>query len=280
MDQIRPHFLDHTLDARLVKDGFVEIPQLLDKYEVRELVREYDRYHTDRSGSQATLWNSSNDIPTEAGKALSTKILQFAKPRLQKILAGFDAPLAQIISKNHGDSSDVHLHRDTTIFDEDQYTYLNVWIPLVDTDEKTGGMFFLPGSHRLFRYPRLHVFNWHYNYLRDSLMPYVQSLKGKAGDCVVFTDRVLHGSWPNQAGAFRPVAFLGLVHPQAQIRYYYYDAQINEVRIYDVPDDFYFRRDFTEPKNKYPMVGRFSYQPDAYTAADVITQLKDWQVIS
>jgi hypothetical protein len=62
----------------------------------------------------------------------------------------------------------------------------------------------------------------------------------KAGDLVIYGDKVLHGSSNNLSSTPRPVVHFGLLHPEAKLLYYYLNNENREVTVYEVPYSFFF----------------------------------------
>ena len=277
MDTLRVKLQNKVLDKELQEKGFIRIPNLYDSKLIEELKTLYASYHTDHTDRHPLFWNSMNDVPTQQGLELSAKILNIIRPSLIPLLSDFETPVAQFMSKNFGPNTEVNLHRDTTIFEEEKYTYINLWIPLVDATPQTGCLYVVPYSHRVFTYCRLHVFPWHYDYMRQDLNSHLAAVEVNAGDCVIFCDRMLHGSFSNLSAQFRPAVYLGAIAPNAQVSYYYYEEKSNQVRVYAVPGNFYFEKDFSEPKGKYPLMTQFEFNPPHFTFAEVSKKLYDVQ---
>ena len=98
------------------------------------------------------------------------------------------------------------------------------WIPLCDVDEHNGGLGFVNGSHRYFDYLRV----FPYSVAKTpadcygmQLLPYLNILPMRAGDVVVFNNRVIHGSLPNSRGERRSALSFAL-HPKDEPLLAYY----------------------------------------------------------
>ncbi len=274
---IRPRLFNANDESELSQTGYVLIHQLFTEAEVNAMLDLYRCSHLTEMDPKATLWNSLYDIPTEEGLKISDKLVSIIHPKLASVLQDFKAPVAMFMSKNKGDQSECELHRDTSAFDENKYEFLNIWIPLVDCDEKNGSIYFLRGSNHFFDYPRPPALTWPYKHLTKALLPQAETVIAKAGDCVLFSGKALHGSHHNYTDQYRPVVFIGAVAPEAELLYYFYDEQNNEVRAYAVPHDFYFGKDFSEPVGKYPESLRFDYNPPKMDATEVIAGLSKYK---
>jgi hypothetical protein len=94
-------------------------------------------------------------------------------------------------SKSHASSS-FKWHRDSdwcTALQAPNVRYLSLWVALTDTSLDNGCLMMRPGSHNLSNY--------------NDNNSYTEVLEMKAGDAVVFTDKVLHCSGPNNSAHVR-----------------------------------------------------------------------------
>jgi hypothetical protein len=276
MKVLQSQLADPALDAELNLKGFVTIKKLFTDIEVKQMLDLYNENHVDRADREKTLWNSLFDLTTERGVELSKILISIIQPRLNSVMLNFKAPVASFMSKNYGGFSECTLHRDTSVFDENRFEYFNIWIPLVDVGKKNGSVYFLKGSHNFFNYPRPPALSWQYQHLTSPLMSQVETVEAQAGDCVIYLGKVLHGSHLNLTDKFRPVVFLGAIHPEAELLYYFYDEKIKQVRAYAVPENFYFGKDFSEPLGKYPQRLVFDYNPPDINIAEVEDKLKQF----
>jgi len=274
MRVIQPQLTNPALNAEINDNGYVLYSQLFSGDEVKQMLDLYNQNHIERTNHPSDMWNSLYDIDRETGITISHKLMAIIQPKLDNIMVDFKAPVASLMSKNYGDKSDCALHRDTSAFDENRFEYFNIWIPLVDTYKENGTIYFLKGSHKLLGYPRPPALSWYYKYLTNTLMPQAETVNAKAGDCIIFLGKVLHGSYQNHTKHFRPVVFVGAVHPEAELLFHFYDNEKNEVRAYAVPHNFYFGKDFSEPVGKYPHRLTFEYKPPHFEGAEIAEKLK------
>jgi len=274
MEILQAKINDPQIESELNLNGYVVFEQLFNSEEVNQMLALYKENHIGQPSSSANMWNSLYDLPDGKGIELSEQLLSVIRPRLNQIMDNFKAPVAMLMSKSFGDDSECELHRDTSAFDESKFEYFNIWIPLVDTNEKNGTVYFIKGSNHFFDYPRPPALKWHYKYLSDELHLHAKTIHAKAGDCVVFLGKALHGSHPNYTNEYRPVVFLGAIRPEAELLFYYYDETNNEVRAYAVPEDFYFGKDFSEPVGKYPRRLAFTFNPPQINAAEISEKLR------
>jgi phytanoyl-CoA hydroxylase len=115
-----------------------------------------------------------------------------------------------------GAGSSIPLHQDNGYGTLEPMTDVTVWIPLVDADEESGGLFVVPGSHRLGLLPHGH----------GGENPVLLGVEGefeaipvplRAGEALAFSGLTLHGSGPNRSGAARPAFYVRYCDPRAVV---------------------------------------------------------------
>ena len=108
--------------------------------------------------------------------------------------------------------SDIPLHQDNGYGRLEPMTDLTIWMALVDTDERNGGLWLVPGSHRLGLVE-------HAGAQLNPLLREVAAeapavlLPLRAGEAVAFSGLTLHGSGPNRTQAPRPALFVRYCEP-------------------------------------------------------------------
>jgi hypothetical protein len=258
---LAPTFKQKRLEQEINEDGFVHIPGFFSKEEIDYLLRLYESSHI-TSSQDNIFWNSTTHLPNEHGTTVSQKIIEVARPRFEQLFNDWEFPVANFMAKNPVAESECPIHRDHSIFIEDQFQYRNIWVPLIDVDESNGTLFVVPKSHLLFTecLPMFSV--WPYSHLAKRLEKEFHALRAKAGDLVVYLERTLHGSYPNQAVKPRPAFHGGIIHKDASIRYIRQTEDEDEIEIYAVDTNFFAHKEFDNPdfKKKYQLVERRKYQ--------------------
>jgi hypothetical protein len=154
-------FIDPTLQKQYEEYGYVHIKGVLNHNETVKLMQ-YFSHHYSYGGEQNTMWNSLCDIPHDKSAVLSEQILSIVKPNLDKYLKDYVCPAATFLVKNPTPKSTVTLHRDFSVQDEPDFSYQNIWLPIVDTTPQNGQLYVLKHSHKFFNYPLPHNTIWPY----------------------------------------------------------------------------------------------------------------------
>jgi len=219
------------------------------------------------------LWNSLCDLPKDRSLTLSDRILAVIKPNLDKHMKNYMCPAATFLVKNPTPESVVHIHRDFSVQDEPNFSYQNVWLPLVDTSAQYGRLYVLKKSHKFFSYPLPHFTPWPYKEHEKLLSEYSEAIDAKAGDLIIYGDKTLHGSTDNLTANPRPVVHFGLLHPESKFLYHYHNPETNEVTVYEVPYPFFFESAWGNQDHRFPIFRKFQFDPPVITKEEIIEWL-------
>jgi ectoine hydroxylase-related dioxygenase (phytanoyl-CoA dioxygenase family) len=266
-------FINQDLQSQYEENGYAIVKNVLDSSEIEQLKSLFAShyYHNE----PYTMWNSICDTPHDRAPLVSNQIINIVKPNLDKVFKNYVCPVGTFLVKNPSPTSTVRLHRDFSIQDEAEFSYQNIWIPLVDTTPENGQLFVLKKSHKFFNYPLPHNAPWPYIEHEKLLLAHCDIIDAKAGDLVIYNDKMLHGSSDNLTDKPRPVVHFGLLHPDAKILYYYLNEQSKEVTTYETPSSFFFEiaQKGGNQDGRFPVYKKFNYSPPSINEADVSSWL-------
>ncbi len=266
-------FMDSKIENALNENGFVHIPGFLSVEVVQQFHSLYQSLHTD-SRYEKSMWNSLYDLPEGRGVNTSLQLKEMLARNFTGWLDDFKIPVVTFMVKNPTSDSNCDLHRDNSAFDENQFEYRNGWIPLLDINDKNGALYVVPKSHRVFDYCLPMSTEWHYKSMIPELMKHIRVVYAKAGDLVVYKDKMLHGSFPNNSLQPRPVLHFGMLHPQAETFFYRRDNSSNQVDVFSVKPDFFFEKDFNGALTGKKPERSFQYNPPELKIEEVIEKIK------
>ena len=129
----------------------------------------------------------------------------------------------------------VSLHQDWTITDGARA--LNVWCPLVDVDDRNGGLRVVEGSHRLFPNISAPAIPPYFHAYSDTLRKRSRLLELTAGEAVIFDSTLLHWSKANSSRHMRPVAAFNCVPFGAAQLFYRATANGAGFQVFDMSGD-------------------------------------------
>ena len=261
-------FKNPAFEQELNDNGFVVILGFLPQEDIDRLLTLYKANHNERV---IGCWNSLYDLPVGAGADLSAQIREVTEPHLDKLFNDWKFPSALFIVKNPGQEHESLVHRDDTVFDEEQVQYRQCWVPLIDLTTENGALYMVPKSHKLFTDSRPMFAKWPYEHLRPRLEQEFEVLYAKAGDLVVYLEKTLHGSFKNVSNETRPVFQGGVIHKDVRPLYTRYVAERNEVENYEVDMQFFFNKEYMNPviDKKYPLVKVEKYTTTEITEAQL-----------
>lgn len=185
------------------RDGFAKVP--FADAELLTALRQTVARLSAESGC-----NSMFESPDPQFRAAAfDQMSQLLAPGLQALVGEGEIVLAGFLIKPAG-GPELTLHRDWTMTLDPGDPICSLWCPLVDVDESNGALAFVPGMHRVRHIsgPRL-GFYWDTN--AQPLLSRSQTVPLRAGEAVLFDNRIPHWSHPNQSGNDRPVATMTIL---------------------------------------------------------------------
>lgn len=189
--------------------GYKVIPFLNDTAlnQLRELYNTTHQINDEKGGMFYSVY--SRDL--EYRKKIHDEIGQILQPMLEEHLTDFKVIINSFVIKAPGPESEFHLHADTSGVDERKYSALNVWIPLIDVDEKNGALALIPKSHKFFTPFRSISFPAPFDHIQSTVKKYLEVIPTKAGEALIFDNRCLHNSPPNTTNETRVAVVCGLI---------------------------------------------------------------------
>jgi hypothetical protein len=124
------------------------------------------------------------------------------------------------------------------------------WIPLCDVEASDGGLGFIKGSHRYFDYLRVFPYQVARSPIDehgDRLIPYQTFPSMRAGDCVLFNNRTVHGSLANTGTAVRTALSFALQPKGEPLMAYYLKPGTNATIALRYPASPEFYLDYPNP---------------------------------
>ena len=233
-------FSDVARQNRFDRDGFVVIDFLgADEVKTLHNVATAEAVH----GNQpfySSIFSHDGAYRERVSEPVCTA---FADP-ISRAFANADQIYGGFMTKMPLPQSFIGFHQDWTIVDEEQHQAAGIWCALGDVDETNGCLLVVPGSHRLPSAPR--GFNSGFPY--DPLIPellraHTIRVPMRAGQAMIFSQRLFHGSNPNTvAGRLRLCAH-GIVAPRdAQVQHYVAGGMVaphGSIARFDVERAFY-----------------------------------------
>jgi ectoine hydroxylase-related dioxygenase (phytanoyl-CoA dioxygenase family) len=248
-------FKDPELQQHFDEKGYVKVP-FLNQAQIKELDELFDALHPELPKEGFISGSYSSDI--EYKQKASDHFKRIFHESYERIFKNYTPFGGSFLFKMPSENSDLVLHQDWTIVDEEKYVALNCWVPLCDTDENNGTLMVVPGSHYpnfpVHRAPTLDFFfNGNDEMVKEKLVP----MNAKAGEVVILNQSLIHYSPPNRSGKIRKAITSGIKTKGAPMMFYYYDRATAkpQLDVYEMEEDFLIMFDdfstdiFLPPKN-------------------------------
>jgi phytanoyl-CoA dioxygenase PhyH len=267
-------FKDEQMQALFDKQGFVVV-RFIDEPEVKQLNDLFDQLHP--SLPQEGFVSGSYSADIEYKKKASDTIVAILSKHYERLFTNYQAFGAAFLFKMPGNNSELGVHQDWTIVDENKFVALNCWIPLTDIDETNGALHVVPGSH----YPS-------YNTVRAPTVPFFFSgnedvvigeavpMYVKAGEAVILNQSVIHYSPPNRSDKIRKAITAGVKSKGAPMHFHYKaPAESGKLEVFEMPEDFLisfddFYKDIFERPKMGKSIGQISYASPVLSREEVV----------
>jgi hypothetical protein len=209
-------------DIHFKQKGFCSF-RLLSAQQIQELKAIYRHFEEAHNRSEekfrGTGWINDYRIADEVNRAVATVV----EPALNEYFLHHQILGYNFLLKSCGADSAVPLHQDWTYVDEQLYFSMNVWIALEDTDLRNGCLMVVPCSHHIFgHYLRPSpAYPVPFRNIRPWLAAFARKIPLRAGECVCFDNRTVHGSFPNLTPSNRLALVTTLYPAQAKLLHHY-----------------------------------------------------------
>ncbi|MEZ5054299.1 MAG: phytanoyl-CoA dioxygenase family protein [Chitinophagales bacterium] len=228
-------FKDKALQNEFNEQGFVKV-KLLSAEDIEKLTALFYQFH---SNLRDNAFGASSFHHNRAEKfKIRDTLYPIFLPYFNQLFKDYTYFGSSYLYKTKGRNSDLAPHQDWTIVDEKKYVAINIWTPLIDTNEQNGTLFVLPGSqaqkHFTLRAPTIpfHFQNKMKKVLKDSI-----PTNASAGEAVILNQSLIHYSTPNIANDIRIAITSGIKTKDAPMLFHYKNER-NKIERYTMPEDF------------------------------------------
>ena len=153
-------------------------------------------------------------------------------------------------------------HYHPTIVDESKYRSLAVWVPLTATTVEMGTLHVVRGSHKFANSFRAYndYYLTHKGVSGKLMKKYGTPLLLKAGQAVVFDDRLIHWTPPNKSSRIRTAIKLDFIPRETELTIYY-RANEQELSSYTIDEKSFREAALTIKKSDNLQLTGKLYQP-------------------
>lgn len=221
------HEIGHVIAGRITEDQLSEL---------KDLYAKLHNFQQQEGGMFYSVY--SKDIVYR--KRVNDEIQRILQPIYDMLFHDYKTVINSYIVKISGPESEFSLHQDSTGLDEMKYSCLSVWIPLQDTNLSNGCLSVVPHSHKMFSPYRGISFPQQFEKISNTVHRYLQPIDMKAGEILLFDNRLVHTSGVNSSGVDRAVVMSGIFPSEAKIISCYKDTAVENspIEIIEQADDF------------------------------------------
>jgi hypothetical protein len=180
-------------------------------------------------------------------------------------------------------NSDLLIHQDSTVIDEENDYCLFIWIPFCDITLENGPISFLSGSHLWGNTQRSLGVPWQFKNHINTLYNYIDPVVIKAGSVLVFDPATIHSSAPNLSKEIRHAITITVLRKNYQLVYYFRNPQLpeNKIEKYYVDETFYYDYDFiSKPDEKKWKKEIVDFKPFNISNKNLIRLIKQYRPIN
>ncbi len=268
-------FRNVSFQQQFNQDGYVVIP-FLNNTTVTSLLNLYESVKDDHEITAPVHSTSDTDNPLLI-REVDQRIRELTAKSVNDFFVDYNLFLTNFLIKEPGEDSVIYPHHDWTFVDETRYTSASIWCPLTDVNEKTGPISVLKGSHKFVETLRPSPdFPFAFGEVTDLLENYMEPLKLKAGEALVYNHAVIHSSAPNLSGQLRPVVVLAIAPAEAELYFYYHHTGPGKRKIekFLVNTEFYYDYAKNSKPKKGKSLGQIDYTFKTLSRQDFLRLVK------
>lgn len=225
--------INEQLDKQLAQDGYVVV-KFIEKEKVEELLALYHTHHTNPiPGFYASVF--SDDVAKR--QEITDKLKSVYEPMVNSLFTNHKMIGGIFVVKTDDEKERLHPHQDWGFIDEEKYRAFNIWVPLVDVNEKNGAFRITPGSHlwvKNYRGPKLPD---SFPDARERIWENMKTMNLTAGEGVIYDARLFHASFPNTTNNHRVATVFGAIPNGVPMLHYI--ANNNKVDVYESNEEFF-----------------------------------------
>ncbi len=244
-------FKDDKINNEINSDGFIKLP-ILNEKEIDILRQLFFKWHPyPITGYYRSFFSQNKTYKNEVKHIISEIVVP-------KIINHFHDCIftdGMFVVKPQSHEQLIEIHQDYSFVDETKHWSLNMWLPLVDTDQSNGTLQFLKKSHRFPHTLRGYGTPNIYKEFIPIIEKNLQTIPCKAGEGLFFFHNLIHGSTINKQNEARISISLSIIQKYVPIYFFRKSPNESTVEMYEVYPNFFM--DFFEDTNFFPPDAKF-----------------------
>jgi hypothetical protein len=276
---MRKVFKDEKLQTEFDKNGFVVLTifnqqqldflQSLTKEEVQNVNAPNTGTH--KHDYKLSFYDSNTDYKNFLFDAITANIF----PAFEDVLDNYEPLIINYFNKRQ-DQGEVPIHQNWTFVDEQNFTSVSVWCPLIPTSRANGTLEVVQGTHKVTGLYRGAKTPFSFDKLREVLkQKYFQPFELQPGQVAILDDSLIHYSSPNKLDVQRK-AFQIIAKPkEAQALYFHQDVYQpeGELEVFKVNKNFFLNFNMNERPNGVPSLGKVPFKVHFYNEEEFLDMI-------
>jgi ectoine hydroxylase-related dioxygenase (phytanoyl-CoA dioxygenase family) len=230
-------FKDKNIEKAFLKKGFVVL-EIFNQQDLTDLKDIYIANSKDYLVKKGDTHSTCDTLNFDLIRQLNLQIACIIKPKLNDIFESYEYLLSSFLTKEPGIKNVTSYHQDPTMIEEDKYISAGLWTPLQNTDKSNGCLRLVEGSHRLTEilsvtpdFPSI------FKSFINKLQYFDEEIKLKAGQGVLFNNKLIHGAYGNSSQDKRIAVVTALKSKEG--RWVFYHKEKEEIGKYAMRSDLY-----------------------------------------
>lgn len=280
-------FRDPVLEEEFNKNGYVKVP-FLSAEEVEHLKKMFFDTIAESGGPKTANdvdFENNGDISydftfidrnTDYKKKVYAIITEAFQKKADQYLNNYTPIIANYIRKKEG-GGEVPMHQNWAFVNEEKYTSVSIWVPMVDSNEANGTLQMVKGSHKRFGRLRGPMIPWELEKIKGQIIEkHLTPMNIKAGEGIILDDSIVHYSNINKTPGLRLAIQLIMIPAETSSIHYHLDRNIDKTKIEVLETDLDFYMGFhpwLKPVGK-KIIKHESYTEKSLSYADFLSALK------
>lgn len=257
-------FKDPLHEAEFNRKGYVKVP-FLNSAEIAHLKQLFFDTIAESGGPKTAGdvdFENKADITydftfIDRNEDYKRKVFDIITKAFQKkadqYLDNYTPIIANYIRKKEG-GGEVPMHQNWAFVDEEKYTSVSIWVPLVDSNEENGTLQMVNGSHKRFGKLRGPMIPWELEAIKEKIISmHLTPMHVKAGEGIILDDSIVHYSNINKTPGLRLAIQLIMIPAASGSIHYHLDRNVDKTKVQVLETDLDFYMGFhpwLKPKGK------------------------------
>lgn len=211
--------------------GYVKL-RLIERNAADKLLALYHSINKNQDKGNQGYWTPNNLL--KGFRSTSEFLLDELSPDVAVHLNGHQLFASTFLNKKVGENTQIDLHQDWSNTKESKWFSFGIWLALEDVNHENGCLYFVPKSHKIFRYVRtINHYPSPIKSLQEFLTKSTVNVPLKKGECILFDHAIVHGSYANRSTRDRVGIAIGGLPKDAPFLHYYNNSEkeANKVNI-------------------------------------------------